>query len=43
MYAGANYGFVLKDSAEGGTGIEQKYDALEKANGNTPELLLTYG
>jgi hypothetical protein len=43
MYAGANDGFVLRDSAEGGTGIEQKYDALEKVNGNTPELLLTYG
>jgi hypothetical protein len=44
MYSGSNNGFVLKDGTEGAAiGAEQKYDALEKPNGNTPELLLTYG
>ena len=44
MYAGTNYGFVLKDVTEAAAvGVEQKYDALEDTTATTPELLLTYG
>jgi hypothetical protein len=42
MYAAAeNYGFLIRDAAEGGDGAEQQFHSHEKGE-NTPELVIVY-
>ncbi len=46
MYAGSNYGFLLKDQAEGqsSSSFRQNYDSREATNSaNRPQLLVTFG
>jgi parallel beta-helix repeat protein len=42
MYAGANHGFLIRDSAEGGGGILQGFHSREKAPDQPPELVITF-
>ena len=41
MYAGANHGFSVRDSAEGTGNVTQTFDSKESSN--DPELVLTFG
>ena len=43
MYSGANHGFLVRDSAEGGNGIEQGFHSREKGTDNPPRLVITFG
>jgi large repetitive protein len=43
MYSGGNHGFLIRDSAEGGGGIEQGLHSREKGTDNPPELVVTFG
>jgi hypothetical protein len=43
MYAGSNHGFLIRDSAEGGSGIEQAFHSREKGTDNPPRLVVTFG
>jgi hypothetical protein len=42
MYAGANHGFLIRDAAEGETGILQGIHSREKAPDQPPELVITF-
>jgi hypothetical protein len=42
MYAGANHGFLIRDAAEGETGILQGIHSREKAPDRPPELVITF-
>jgi hypothetical protein len=42
MYSGANHGFLVRDSLEGGEGVDQNFHSREKDN-NTPELEIKFG
>ena len=42
MYAGTNYGFLVKDQTENGAGVLQQFDSREAAT-NKPQLVLTVG
>jgi hypothetical protein len=44
MYApGANHGFLVRDSVENGTGLDQVFNSREKGTDNPPRLVLTFG
>jgi CSLREA domain-containing protein len=43
MYTGSNHGFVVRDSVEGGSGIEQAFNSRENGTNNPPRLVLTFG
>jgi hypothetical protein len=44
MYApGANHGFLIRDSAENGGGLDQSFNSREKGTDNPPRLVLTFG
>jgi CSLREA domain-containing protein len=43
MYTGANHGFLIRDAAEGGSGVEQGFHSREKGSDNPPRLVLTFG
>jgi CSLREA domain-containing protein len=43
MYSGANHGFLIRDSVEGGSGIEQGFHSREKGTDNPPRLVITFG
>jgi hypothetical protein len=43
MAEGGNNGFLIRDSLEGGPGIEQQLHAREKAPDQPPQLVITYG
>jgi hypothetical protein len=38
----ANNGFLIRDSAEGGTGFEQQFQARNGSQGQRPVLIVTY-
>jgi hypothetical protein len=42
MYAGTNHGFLIRDSANGGSGFEQQLNSREKGE-NMPQLVITFG
>ncbi len=42
MY-GANHGFLVRDSTEGGNGIEQGFHSREKGTDNPPQLVIRFG
>ena len=43
MYSGGNNGFVIRDAAESGGGIEQGFHSREKGTDNPPRLVITFG
>jgi large repetitive protein len=43
MYSGSNNGFLVRDAAEGGPGIEQAFNSREKGTDNPPRLVITFG
>jgi large repetitive protein len=43
MYAGTNNGFLVRDSAEDGGGLEQGFNSRERGVDNPPQLVITYG
>jgi hypothetical protein len=43
MYTGANHGFLVRDRAEGGDGIEQAFNSREQGFDHPPQLVITYG
>jgi parallel beta-helix repeat protein len=43
MYSGANHGFLIRDSVEGGSGVEQGFHSREKGTDNPPRLVITFG
>jgi large repetitive protein len=42
MYTGSNYGFLIRDSVEGGAGFEQGFHSREKGTDKPPELVITF-
>ena len=42
MYTGTNNGFLVRDSAEDGDGLEQGFNSREQGVHNPPQLLITY-
>lgn len=43
MYTGTNNGFLVRDSAEDGGGLEQGFHSREQGLDNPPQLVITYG
>jgi N-acetylglucosamine-6-sulfatase len=43
MYSGGNHGFLVRDSIEGGTGLDQQFHSREKGNDNPPVLVIDFG
>jgi large repetitive protein len=43
MYSTANNGFLIRDSAENGGGIDQVFHSREKGSDNPPRLVITFG
>jgi hypothetical protein len=43
MYTGTNNGFLVRDSAEDGGGLEQGFNSREQGVDNPPQLVITYG
>ncbi|GAB3831582.1 right-handed parallel beta-helix repeat-containing protein [Kribbella italica] len=43
MYAGSNHGFLIRDSAENGGGLDQAFHSREKGTDNPPRLVITFG
>jgi hypothetical protein len=43
MYAGANYGFLIRDAIEEGVAMEQGFHSREKGTDNPPELVVQFG
>jgi large repetitive protein len=44
MYApSANHGFLIRDAADNGTGLDQVFNSREKGTDNPPRLVLTLG
>ena len=43
MYTGGNNGFLIRDAAEGGSGLEQGFHSREKGTDNPPRLVITFG
>lgn len=43
MLAGGNYGFLVRDSAENGAGLDQGFHSKEKGTDNPPRLVITFG
>ncbi|MEO3924804.1 right-handed parallel beta-helix repeat-containing protein [Micromonosporaceae bacterium B7E4] len=43
MYAGGNFGFLIRDSVENGNGVEQGFNSREKGSDNPPRLVVTFG
>jgi large repetitive protein len=43
MYGSGNHGFLIRDAAEGETGVEQSFNSREKAADNPPRLEITFG
>jgi hypothetical protein len=42
MHTGTNHGFLVRDSAEDGDGLEQAFNSREQSVHNPPQLLITY-
>ena len=43
MYTEGNNGFLIRDSAENGGGVEQGFNSREKGSDNPPALVITFG
>jgi CSLREA domain-containing protein len=43
MYATANNGFLIRDAAENGNGIDQVFHSREKGSDNPPRLVISFG
>ncbi len=43
MYSGGNHGFLIRDSVEGASGVEQSFHSREKGTDNPPRLVITFG
>jgi hypothetical protein len=43
MYAGTNYGFLVRDKIENGVGTEQVFRSREVGAGNSPKLIIAFG
>jgi hypothetical protein len=43
MYAGTNYGFLVRDRIESGSGSEQVFRSREVGAGNFPKLIIRFG
>jgi hypothetical protein len=43
MYTSTNNGFLVRDSAEGGEGLEQSFNSRERGFDHPPQLVITYG
>jgi large repetitive protein len=43
MYTGTNNGFLVRDSAEDGDGLEQGFNSREQGVDNPPQLVIAYG
>jgi hypothetical protein len=43
MYTAANYGFLVRDRTEGGSGIEQVFHSREIGTANPPRLIIMFG
>ena len=43
MYSSGNNGFLIRDSAENGNGVEQGLNSREKGSDNPPRLVVTFG
>jgi hypothetical protein len=43
MYTGTNNGFLVRDSAEDGVGLEQGFNSRDQGVVNPPQLVITYG
>jgi hypothetical protein len=43
MFAEGNFGFLVRDLAENGVGIEQQFHSREKSADNPPQLVITFG
>jgi hypothetical protein len=43
MYTEGNFGFLVRDLAENGVGIEQQFHSREKSADNPPQLVITFG
>jgi hypothetical protein len=41
MYSSGNYGFLIRDAAEGSGDTEQQFHSLEKAPDRPPQLVIT--
>jgi hypothetical protein len=41
--ASGNFSFLIRDSAENGSGVEQAFHSLEKGTDNPPQLVVTFG
>ena len=42
-YAGSNHGFLVRDSIEGGGGLEQGFHSREKGTDEPPRLVIVFG
>jgi hypothetical protein len=43
MYSSGNNGFLVRDSVENGSGVEQGFNSREKGSDNPPRLVVTFG
>ncbi|GAA2037039.1 right-handed parallel beta-helix repeat-containing protein [Polymorphospora rubra] len=43
MYATGNFGFLIRDATENGSGVEQAFHSREKGSDNPPRLVITFG
>ena len=43
MYVDGNHGFLIRDKAENGNGVEQGFHSREKGTDNPPKLVITFG
>jgi hypothetical protein len=43
MYTSTNNGFLVRDSAEDGEGLEQSFNSREQGFDHPPQLIITYG
>jgi hypothetical protein len=43
MYSDGNHGLVVRDSVEGGGGLDQNFHSREKGNDNPPTLVISFG
>jgi hypothetical protein len=43
MYSGSNHGFMIRDAAENGSGLDQGLHSREKGTDNPPRLVISWG
>jgi large repetitive protein len=43
MYQDGNHGFLVRDAAENGSGVEQGFNSREKGASNPPRLVVSFG